>query len=71
MPDVPAPPALGEGRSGHRRQAEGVIQLAVGEQATVRGDARAVELELESAVERDPKWRLPGFTRHVRHRTPA
>jgi hypothetical protein len=45
--DVPAAPAFGEGRGGRRGQAEGVVQLAVGEQAAVGGDPGAMELELE------------------------
>ena len=65
VPDVPAAPPLGECRSGHRGQAEGVVQLAIGEQAAVRGDPRTVELQLDPAVEGDPKRRLLGFTRRV------
>ena len=68
--DVLAAPALGEGRCGHRGQAEGVVQLAVGEQAAVGGDPGAVELELEPAVEGDPQG-LFRFTRRVRHPAPA
>src|SRR3954468_9885883 len=68
--DVLAAPAFGESRHGHRGQAEGVVQLAVGEQAPIRGDPGAVELELEATVEGDPQG-LFGFTRHVRHLTPV
>jgi len=50
---LPAPP-FGESGCGHRGQAESVVQFAVGEQAAVRGDSGAVELELEPAVEGDP-----------------
>jgi hypothetical protein len=57
-------------RRGRRGQAEGVVQLAVGEQAGVGGDPGAVELELEAAVERDPQG-FVGFTRRVRHPAPA
>ena len=49
---------LGEGRCGHRGQAEHIVQLAVGEQAAVGGDPGPVELELEAAVEGDPERRL-------------
>src|SRR5829696_10022134 len=51
VPDVPPPSTLGEGRGGPGGETEGVVQLAVGEQAAVRGDPGAVELELEPAVE--------------------
>jgi hypothetical protein len=54
MPDVLAASALGQRRAGRRSQAEGIVQLAVGEQAAIRGDPGAVELELEAAVEGDP-----------------
>ena len=68
--DVLPAPAFGEGRRGRRGQAEGVVQLAVGEQAAVGGDPGAVELELEAAVEGDPQG-LFRFTRRVRHPAPV
>jgi hypothetical protein len=55
---------------GRRGQAEGVVELAVGEQAGVGGDPGAVELERQAAVERDPQG-LFGVTRRVRHPAPA
>ena len=62
--------ALGESRHGHRGQPEGVVELAVGEQAAVRSDPGAVELELEAPVERDPQGPFR-FTRRVRHSAPV
>jgi hypothetical protein len=38
----------------HRGQAEGVVEFAIGEEAGVAGDGRAVELKLDLAVEIDP-----------------
>ena len=70
VPDVPAAPPLAECRGGHRGQAKGIVQLAIGEQAAVGGDPRTVEFELDPAVEGDPKRLLP-FTRRVRHPGPA
>jgi hypothetical protein len=70
MADVPPAPAFGERRGGRRGQAEGTVQLAVGEQAGIGGDPGAVELELQAAVERDPQGLLR-FTRRVRHFAPA
>jgi hypothetical protein len=58
---LPAPP-LSEDRGGCRGQAEDIVQLAVDEQATIRGDPGAVKLELEAAVEGDPQ----GFFRFTR-----
>ena len=68
--DVPASPTLAERRDGHCGQAEGVVKLAIGEQAAVRSDPRTIEFELDPAVEGDPKRLLP-FTRRVRHPRPA
>jgi hypothetical protein len=68
--DVRPAPTLGEGGCGRRGQAEGVVQLAVGEQAGVGSDPRPVEFELEAAVEGDPE-RLFRFTRRVRHPAPV
>ena len=70
VPDVPSTPTLAEGRCGHRGQIEHIVQLAIGEQAAVRGDPRPVELELDAAVEGDPERRLLGFTRRIRHDQP-
>jgi len=64
--DVLPAPALGEGGCGRRGQAEGVVQLAVGEQTAVGGGPGPMELELEPTVEGDPE-RLFRFTRRVRH----
>ena len=60
------PRPLAERRDGHRGQAKGVVQLAIGQQAAVGGDPRTVEFQLDPAVEGDPKRFLP-FTRRVRH----
>ena len=54
VPDVPAAPPLAEHQGRQRGQAEDVVQLAVREQTTIRGDPGAVELELEAAIEGDP-----------------
>jgi hypothetical protein len=43
-----------ENRHAQCGQAKGVVQLAVGEQAAVRGDPRAVEPELQATIEGDP-----------------
>ena len=69
VPDVPAAPPLAECRGGHRGQAKGVVQLAIGEQAAVRSDPCTVEFELDPAVEGNPK-RLVRFTPRVRHSRP-
>ena len=69
--NVPSAPTLGKSRRGYRGQAEGVVQLAVGEQPTVRGDPSAMEFQLDPAVEGDPEAatlclhpsRLPSWAR--------
>jgi hypothetical protein len=46
----------------HGGEPEGVIQLAVGEQAAVRGDLGAVEFELDPTVDPlDPRQAAPAF----------
>jgi len=69
--DVGSAPAFGQTRHPDRGQVESVVQLAVGEEAAVRGDLGAVELQLEPAVERDPQRGSFGFTRRVRHPAPT
>jgi hypothetical protein len=56
--DVLAAPPLGEGRGCRRGEPEGIVQLAVGEQALIEGDPGAVELELQAATEGDPRRAL-------------
>ena len=55
---------------GNIGQAEDVVQLAVREQTPIRGDPGTVKLELDAAVEGDPK-RPVRFTRCVRHDQPV
>ena len=55
--------------TGQVGQPERVIQLPVGQQAGVGGDAAAVELEPQATVEIDPQGRVIRFTRRVAHRT--
>jgi hypothetical protein len=60
-------PTLGKSQRGYRCQAEGVVQLAIGEQPTIRGDSSTMEFQLDPAVKGDPERRLFAFTRRVRH----
>ena len=55
-------------RDGH--QAERVIELAIGQQSGIGGDARTVKLQLETAVEIEPEGIGFGFTRWLRHHRP-
>ena len=64
---VLATAAVEELRDRHVGEPEGVVQLAVGEQTAVRGDPRAVEFELDPAVESGSQRGLFGFTRRVPH----
>jgi len=56
--------------SGQRRQAEGVVGFTEREQASVGGDGRAVELQLQAPVEIEPETILLAFTRRVIHPPP-
>jgi hypothetical protein len=54
---VPAVPA-GSTVARQCRQPEGVIEFAIGKQASVGGHPRSVELQLQAAVETGTKWVL-------------
>ena len=71
MADVPATSAIAEDGCGEIRETENVIQLQIGEQATVGRDASAMALEFDPAVETQPQMRLLAFTLRVRQSTPA
>jgi hypothetical protein len=53
-----------------RRQAERVVEFPEREQASIRGDGRAVEFELQAAVEIEPETFPLAFTRRVIHPPP-
>jgi hypothetical protein len=67
MAHVPTASAIEELRDRDLREPEGIVEFAVGQQAAVRGDPRAVEFELDPAVERGPQRGLSAFTRLVPH----
>jgi hypothetical protein len=52
---VAAGARIGQILAGHLGQAERVIEVPKGEQPGIGGDRRTVKLELEAAVEYDPK----------------
>ena len=58
-------------RPGDLGQPESLVQLAVGQEASVRGDLAAVKFQLQAAVEIDPQMRLCGFTRRVIRLSPV
>ena len=65
VPDIPSPPAVGQNTVRHCGQVEGIVEFAIGEETGVRGDARAVELQFQSAVKTGPKWAVIRFTLQV------
>jgi hypothetical protein len=67
LADVPAASTIAEDGCSKIRKAETVVQFAIGEQATVRRDARTVEFELDPAVETEPQRSLAAFTLRVHH----
>src|SRR4029077_16853596 len=60
-------PTLGKSQRGYRGQTEGVVQLAIDEQPTIRGDSSTMECQLDPAVKGDPERRLFAFPRRFRH----
>jgi hypothetical protein len=69
---APVPPGagIGEHLGRHRREAECVVEFTEREQAGVGGDGRAVEFELQPAIEGDPQPRPRRFTRRLVHPPP-
>ena len=69
---APVPPGAGIGEylGRHRRKAERVVEFPEREQAGIGGDGRAVEFELQSAVESDPQPHPFRFTRRLVHPPP-
>ena len=58
---------VGERIACHHRQAEHVIEFAIGQQSGIRGHHRAAKLEHQAAVEIEPESPIIRFTRRVRH----
>ena len=55
MPTVPARASISQNLPRDYHQAGDLIQLAIGQQSCIGGDVGAVELELQSAVEIEPR----------------
>ena len=68
MPCVPATATFRKGTTGQVGQPERVVQLPVGQQPGVGGDAAPMELQPQAAIETDPQGTLIRFTRWVVHR---
>ena len=61
---------VGENLGRHLREAQGVVEFPEREQPGIGGDGRAVEFQLQPAVERDPQPHPLRFTRRVVHLPP-
>ena len=59
--------ALRQRRASQIGQPERVVQFAERQQASVGGDAAAMEFQLQAAVEIDPQTAVIRFTRWVFH----
>jgi hypothetical protein len=55
MAAVPAGMGVGERAARHHAGTEGVVELAIGQQASIGRDDRAANLERQSAVEIEPE----------------
>jgi hypothetical protein len=67
MSPVPAATQIRKTRSRARRQAERLVQLAIGKQPGIRGDVAAVELQLEATIEPELNRVFSRFTRWMSH----
>jgi hypothetical protein len=65
--DVLAASRLGQDRSGHAGQPQRVIQFAISDQAGIRSDRAAVELQLQATVEINAQRPRFCLTHRVRH----
>ncbi len=68
---VLAAPQVRQRRPTEVGQAENLVQLAVGQEPSVRGDLAAMEFQLRAAVKIDPHMRLSGWTRRVTRVSPV
>jgi hypothetical protein len=67
MTAVPAGAGIGERSTGHRAEAQGIVEFAIGQQPGIGGVPRAMELKLQTAVEIKPESTITRFTRRVLH----
>ena len=69
---APVPPGarIGEHLARHRREAERIVEFPERDQPGIGGDGRAVEFELQPALERDPQLSPFRFTRRLVHPPP-
>jgi hypothetical protein len=71
MPSVLAGAPVDQHPARDIAQPKHVVEFPIGKQTAVGGDPGTVELELDPAVEIDPKRLLLRFTHRVRHDRPA
>jgi hypothetical protein len=71
MPRVLASTQIRRRHPGDLGQPESFVQLAVGQEPSVRRDLAAMEFQLQAVVEIDPQRSLSWFTRWVRQVWPA
>src|SRR5215208_3299850 len=67
---VLARPGIRKDLSGQVCQAESIIEVSKGEQASVGRDLGAVKFELQAEIERDPESGIAFFTRCTVHLRP-
>ncbi len=67
MATVPTRAAINQVLSRDNHQAERVIEVAIGQQARIGGDAGTVELKLEAAVEIEPQGGGLSLTHWLHH----
>ena len=67
MPAIFARACVGQHLAGQSRQAQRVVEFAIGKQTGIGGHDRTAKLEHQSAVEIEPERPAVRFTRRVRH----
>lgn len=67
MAAVLAGAGIGEHVIGHRAEAQGIVEFAIGQKPGIGGDPRTMKLKLQAAVEVEPESAITQFTRWVLH----
>jgi hypothetical protein len=65
VPRILASATIGKNASGQIGQANGIVEFAIHKQPSVRGDAAAMEFQLQAPVKLDPQRAIIRFTRRV------
>ncbi len=67
MAAIPPGARIGEHITSYCAETESIVEFAIGEQPSIGGNYRAMELKLQAAVKIEPESAIIRFTRRVLH----